>query len=376
MPDSQKNAIFIGATGQHVGKSTTCLGIISGLQKLYSRVGFIKPIGQQHVTVPDGSAVDKDVVLFREHFNLDTDYKDMSPVIVPSGFTREYLDGKISSSSLQANIKRAFQNINTSNGFTVVEGTGHLGVGSIIGLDNARIAALLGLEMIIIVSGGLGSSFDELALNLALCEKRGVKIRGVILNRVIEDKRAMILEYYQKALATEGIPLIGAIPFNMFLSTPTIADFEVLLNAPLLAGIEYRLRHFKGTRVVAGSLDSYHDEVLPSQLIITPASREDVILATLERHKSHIKTEGTNLKGGMILTGRRPPHPDMIETIQRHNVPILYAAMTSYEVMRRITTFTAKTAKEDVRKVGRAIKLVEEHLDFDIIAGKPIDTIR
>lgn len=370
MTSSSPNAIFIGATGQHVGKSTTCLGIISGLQKRYDTVGFIKPIGQQHVKVPGGPAVDKDVVLFREHFHLGAEYGDMSPVIVPPGFTRDYLDGKICNSNLRDDITTAYDHIHDNNDFTVVEGTGHLGVGSIIGLDNAQVCALLGLEMIIIVSAGLGSSFDELSLNLALCEKQGVKVRGVIVNRVIEDKRAMILEYYQKALDREGIPLVGAIPFNGYLSRPTVSDFEVLLNAPLLAGESHRLRHFKDTRVVAGSTDSYHDEVLPNQLIITPASREDIILATLERHDSLQEGEGLDLKGGMILTGRRPPRQEVIDSIQRHDVPILYAEATSYEVMRKITTFTAKTAKEDVRKVGRAIKLFEEHLDFDIITGK------
>lgn len=38
--------IFVAATRQHVGKTTTSLAIMSGLQKRFDKVGFIKPVGQ------------------------------------------------------------------------------------------------------------------------------------------------------------------------------------------------------------------------------------------------------------------------------------------------------------------------------------------
>jgi hypothetical protein len=68
--------IFIAATRQHVGKTTVSLAMMSGLKKRFNKVGFIKPVGQQHVTVrsenQDGDLrVDKDVCLVKEHFHLD-----------------------------------------------------------------------------------------------------------------------------------------------------------------------------------------------------------------------------------------------------------------------------------------------------------------
>jgi hypothetical protein len=32
----------------------------------------------------------------KEFFNLKCDYQDMSPVIIPSGYTKDYIDGKVS----------------------------------------------------------------------------------------------------------------------------------------------------------------------------------------------------------------------------------------------------------------------------------------
>jgi len=367
---NNKNAIFIAATGQNVGKSTLSLGIIAALKKRYPSVGFIKPMGQQHVRINDEIIVDKDVVLFKEHFKLKSDWKDMSPVIVPAGFTRDFIDHKVDASKLIENIETSFKKIYQENAFTVVEGTGHVGVGSILGLNNAKIAAMLGVDMVIIASGGLGSTFDELSLNIALCREHGANIRGVILNRVHDNKRAMIEEYFPKVLEKWNIPLLGIVPFNDLLNTPAIEDFETLFNAELISGKKHRYRHFQHPRLVAGSLESYMEEILPNELIITPASREDIILKTLEKHSEVRKKDGVDLEGGIILTGRQSPSQKIVETIKEHDIPTLYAPICSYDAMKMITSFIAKTRTGDTVKIERAIRLAEEYVDFNLLTTK------
>jgi len=351
------NAIFIAATGQNVGKTTLCLGIIAALQRRFGRVGFIKPIGQQHVKVED-TIVDKDAVLFKKHFKLPSSYHDMSPVILPSGFTRDFLDGKIDPKIEQQKIVDAFRTISSENDYTVVEGTGHVGVGSIVNMNNAKVASLLGIDMIIIASGGLGSSHDELALNIAMCRHYGVNVRGVILNRVLDEKRRMIIDYFPKALKHWGIPLIGCLPYSDLLSKPTMRDFENLFTTPLLAGHKHGYRHFYHNRLVAGSIEAFHDEYMQNELIITPASREDVVLAMLEKH---------DFNGGMILTGRHPPRTSIIEALKSANIPTLYAPICSYDAMGMITSFTAKIRTEDKEKVDKAIQIVENNIDFTLL---------
>lgn len=361
-----KKALFIASTGQHVGKTTACLGLFSGLQKQYTRVGFMKPIGQEHVETSTGQHVDKDVVLFKEHFNLTIDYEEMSPVLFPHGFTRDYLDGKIDHRHLAEKIKNSFNHIYSQNDFTLIEGTGNTGVGSIINLNNAQVAALLDLPVIIVASGGLGSAFDELALNKCMCESHGVKVVGVILNRVLPDKREMIIHYISKALERWNIPLVGCIPFDPFLSNPSMKDFELLFQTSLLTGEENRMRHFKQTRLVATSVDAYHDLIVPSQLVITPSSREDIILATLTKHwDMKIANPADDLEAGMILTGDHPPKQAIVEQIRRANIPMLFAPVHSYTAMKMITSFTAKIRNEDVEKVQEAIDVVESHIDFN-----------
>lgn len=348
-------AIFIGATGQNVGKTTLCLGILSGLKKRYRSVGFIKPVGQQHEEVENGILVDKDVVLFKKQFHLESDWKTMSPVLIPPGFTRDYLNGDFSTDEMEKAVVSAFQKISSENEITIVEGTGHVGVGSIINMSNAKVAAMLGIEMIIIASAGLGSSFDELTLNIALCEELGVKIKGVILNRVHQDKREMILEYMPKALDRWGIPLLGVIPFSPYLNAPSMADFEISFNTKMISGLDQKYRHFADVRLVAGSVEHFENDFNPEELVITPASREDIV-------EKGLTLIGAGKRLGFLLTSRHPPTESLIAKLKEHNVPALYAPQCSYDAMKRIVSLISKTRIDDRQKVEQAIELVEESL--------------
>lgn len=361
-------AIFVAATGQNVGKTTLCLGLLSGLKKRRSAIGYLKPVGQEHIETESGLHVDKDVLLFKTHFQLDAPAETMSPVLFPRGFTRDYLDGKVERSSLIEKIVQAFEKISSENEISVVEGTGHTGVGSIVDLNNAQVASLLKVPVILIASGGLGSSFDELCLNYTQCEKYKVPVAGVILNRVLEEKREMVQTYMAKALKRWDLPLLGCIPFDAFLSAPTMFDFEQLFDTELITGADLSLRHFHHIRLAASSVEMYQNQIAPGQLIITPASREDIILATLTRYwDAKIAHPDKDLELGMLLTGKHPPKESIIEQIKKASIPMLYVPLSGFIAMKMINTYTTKIRKGDVPKIEEAVRIVEKHIDFDAL---------
>ncbi|MEX0961645.1 MAG: AAA family ATPase [Simkaniaceae bacterium] len=364
-------AFFIASTGQHVGKTTTCLGLLSGLRKHFKKVGFIKPVGQDHLLTPGGILVDKDVSLFKNHFNLEFTYEEMSPVLFPKGFTRDYLDNKIDSQMLRSKISKSYRSIQENSDFILVEGTGHVGVGSIVNLNNADVAKLLGLKVIMIASGGLGSSFDAFMLNKICLDNAGVEIAGVILNRVLVEKRSMILNYMEKALSRYNIPILGCIPFDPFLSNPSMQDFEMLFNATLLTGEQHRMRHFRHTRLVSTSLESFRDLIIPSLLVITSATREDLILSMLQKHwESKIQHSNGQFEAGFILTGRTPPSDHIIEELKQAHIPMIYVPLQGYKAMQMITSYTVKIRTEDTEKIREAKLLVENHIDFEKLLKK------
>ena len=90
-----------------------------------------------------------------------------------------------------------------------------------------------------------GSAFDELELNRILCHQYGVRIAGVVINKVIPEKYDQTKEYMSKAMMKNwGIPLLGCIPDQPYLGCPALVDLERLFKAKLVCGEEHRLRHY------------------------------------------------------------------------------------------------------------------------------------
>jgi BioD-like phosphotransacetylase family protein len=140
-------------------------------------------------------------------------------------------------------------------------------------------------------------------------------------------------------------------------------DFEILFHTKLLSGEQYHYKHFQSIRLVATSLETFNERIFPNQLIVTPATRVDIILALIEQRRY----QDYEPQHGLILTGRHPPLPAIITKLKQAEIPSLYAAYTSFEAMRMITSFTAKIHKKDIFKVKKAIELVENNIDFSLI---------
>jgi BioD-like phosphotransacetylase family protein len=172
----------------------------------------------------------------------------MSPVVIPNGYTREYIDGKHSRADQLQRIHSSFQKIQMVSDTILVEGTGHSGVGSIIELNNAQVASELKAKVVLVGVGGLGSSFDELELNRICFEKYGVEVAGVVLNKCEPSKIPMLREYFTKLLERRwgDVPLLGLIPHNSFLAHSNLSDLRKYLDAQQLGGSAFNATHYNG----------------------------------------------------------------------------------------------------------------------------------
>src|SRR5471032_1523881 len=207
--------VFIAATRQNDGKTTTSLGLIAALQKHFPRVGYIKPVGQRFVEIEE-QKIDEDSVLMDAVYHLDCPLGDMSPIAVEPDFTRKYLQSS-NNEVLVRKIQKAFDRVAWEKDFVLCEGSGHAGVGSVFDLSNAQVAKILGAKVIIVTQGGIGKPIDEVALNQALFEKEGVEIIGVILNKVLGEKMDFITEFARRGLKRKGLELLGVIPHEQIL---------------------------------------------------------------------------------------------------------------------------------------------------------------
>lgn len=60
--------------------------------------------------------------------------------------------------------------------------------------------------------GRLPANTDLSLLVMQLCCAHGVKVRGIIMNKVVPRKLDMIRDYAEKAWSRYGIPVIACVP--------------------------------------------------------------------------------------------------------------------------------------------------------------------
>jgi BioD-like phosphotransacetylase family protein len=351
--------VFIAATRQNDGKTTTSLGLLSAMQDVYKRIGYIKPVGQRFVEIEE-QKIDEDTVLMDRVYRLNCPLVDMSPIAVEPDFTRKYLQVS-NRDALVKRIETAFDRVAWEKDFVLVEGSGHAGVGSVFDLSNAQVASVLNAKVIIVSRGGIGKPIDEVALNQALFEKEGVEIIGVILNKVIPEKMEFVCEFARRGLKRKGLELLGVIPHQRMLSSPTLSLIAEELNAEMLNGS----RHLQNLvdDVVVGAMGVQNAVRFFKQgvLLITPGDREDIIMAASN-------AAGANAQlAGIVLTGNLRPGKGVMKFIQAMDFPVLLAQDDSYEVASKVHDLTVKTRPDDTGKISLIRNLIGEHVDVEKI---------
>jgi BioD-like phosphotransacetylase family protein len=364
--------IFIAATRQDDGKTTTSLGLMAAIQKQLPRLGYIKPVGQRFVEV-EGHKIDEDSVLMRDTYEVSLPIEAMSPIAVGQRFTRDYIESEGKQApALAAHVREAFNRAAWEKDFVVIEGTGHAGVGSVFDLSNARVASLLQSKVIIVSQGGVGKPIDEIAMNLALFEKFEVEVIGVILNKVIPQKIDELLPFAKKGLARLGLPLLGFVPLNYELRKPTLNQISRELNASFVAGERFKRRRVN--RVVIGTASARNAQMYfePGSLIVTAGDRDDLIMAILASGGPGSSAESN--VAGVILTLEFPPDKALLELMRARSIPFMSTSLDSYTVASRINQMTIKTESGDKEKIDMIQQMISANVDVQRIIDEAKDS--
>jgi len=349
--------VFIAATRQNDGKTTTSLGLISALQRVYPRIGYIKPVGQRFVEIAE-QKIDEDTVLMDSVYQLNCPLVDMSPIAVEPDFTRKYLE-KANRDALVSKIQNAFDRVAWEKDFVLCEGSGHAGVGSVFDLSNAQVARVLHAKVVIVARGGIGKPIDEVALNQALFEKEGVEIIGVIINKVTLGKLDYITDFARRGLKRKGLDLLGVIPHESMLSSPGVDSIQEELKAALLNSGKQLHNVVDDVVVGAMGVNNAMRYFRQGVLLITPGDREDIILAVAAASGS---TDSAQL-AGIVLTGALRPGENVMKVIRDLPFPVLLAREDSYEVASKVHDLIVKTRPYDAEKIALIRDLIAEHVD-------------
>ncbi len=362
-PTSKCPGIYIAGTSQHSGKTLVSLGLVAALRERGLDVRYMKPVGQRTVEV-NGAHVDEDVVLINTTYGLDTDPVDCNPITIPSGFTTEFMREGRSREPLIDRIRDAYLRIAEGADLIVVEGTGHAGVGSIVGMGNAQVAAILGAGAIIVTGGGLGRPIDEFALNRTMFDQEGCRVVGMVANKFLPNKIDELKPLLANWLERAGDRLLGVIPYEPLLTELTMRQIASETDAEVIHGEEYLDRRITDCIIGAQHPHRLLESLKPGVLAIIPGDRDDLILAAISSEELSSETAGTI---GVCITGSTMPHHTVLRLIERSQAPVIAIRRGTYDVASEISDVVGKMLPSDTEKIETGQRLVKGAIDFDSV---------
>lgn len=358
--------IFIGATGQHCGKTTISLSLMHLARKKYERVGFIKPVGPKCIQYK-GFTMDIDAAMIASVYNLDEDIHLMSPLTLTHDSTKKYIDGLLSPEFPAKVIMKAVSELEKKNDFLIIEGAGHCGVGSVVGMNNAQVAKLIDAPVMIVSGGGIGSVIDSVELNLALYKDAEADVRFLMLNKINAEKKEASLHYMHKYFDKLGISVASSYNFSPTLANPTIQHVSDLLNQPLMGNQDERSRICHTIQLGSASSQRVIDLLGESTLLIVTTSRDELIVTASTLH--HIPDFKKKI-AGLVVCGKVPMSRITQQILEDSNIPYIRITDVSADVFYRLKEHVSKIGPEDTEKINLINSDAERYINFEAIDSR------
>jgi len=358
-------SILITSAEGHSGKSTIALGVLEALSHATARVGVFRPIAR--------STTERDYVLemLLDHDGVDLAYDDCIGV--------GYDDMHADPDAALARIVERYKTVEAQCDAVVILGSDYTDVGSPAELGyNARIAANLGAPVLLVVGGRaqqgqseqLGTSDPRTPADVAQIAKLSVgelrqaraELFAVVATRVDPTMLDETVEAVRD-IVPAGIEVpVWALPEDRFLVAPTVRGVMRSVDGTLVKGDEELLtREVLGVIVAAMSPANVLPRLSDGAVVVIPADRTEVLLATLLAHAS-----GTFPSlSAIVLNGPFPLPADIDRLIDGlgSRLPIIATDRDTYDTSVRIMNTRGRLAADSQRSYDTALSLFERHVD-------------
>lgn len=368
-------------TGRSVGLTSIALGLFRALEARKLRVAFYKPVAQPHQSENDPD--------LSTHF-----IRSLSPVDPPEPMSIGRARALVSENALDSLMEEViehFHQCTEGNDIVVMEGLLTLEDQPFATEINRSLARSINAEVILVSAlPGPESSLEAFERDLEIAAHayggpQRSSLAGVIINKVTPEgldqlgiqsrapwaSHALELKAFLERriphLSEKGIPLLGGIPFHDELGHLRTRDVARLLQAKVLHEGDWEHRRVAGFRLLARHVSHIFGAFRPGQILITPADRDDIILA------SALATLNGVRLAGLILTSDMEPNPRTLKLCQRaldEGLPILQVPMSSFETASALTAINTEVPADDLERINKVMDEVSHALDMDSIAAR------
>jgi phosphate acetyltransferase len=352
------HTFLIVPTGFGVGLTSISLGLVRALELAGLKVGFCKPIAQQH----DGdSGPERSSELIARTHGLKS----------PKPLERAYVERRLGDGQLDELLEEIInlhQQAAVGHDVVIVEGMVQTRQASYAGQINQQLAKSLDAEVILVSaaeSENLTELFDRIEILMQMFGgAKAPKVLGVILNKV--RYQGAVAEFTRRlpelASLQGGAPLrvLGNIPWQSQLNAPRTRDVADLLGAQVLSAGDYEQRRVQQIVLCARAVPNTVQLLKPGVLVVTPGDRDDIILAA-----SLASMNGVPL-AGLLLCSDFAPDPRIMELCQgalSAGLPVLTVATNSYDTATNLNRMNQEIPIDDRERAELVTEFVASHID-------------
>lgn len=351
-----KHIFFLAAVGVNSGLTSISLGVFRALDRKGIRVGFSKPISQNHI--PDGE-MDPSISLIK----ATTGFEPADPLALDEAerYVREnHID------DLMERIVGLVNENSEDIDVLVVEGLLPTNQNSFLGEINRAMAQALSAD-VIIVNSVKGRSFSEVDEDIELTASLyggtlAPRVIGCILNKVEGNKEEMAERVGKECSVFQNgeFRLLGCVPWNPDLPSVRVSDVAKHLNATIINAGEMGRRRVKAVALSARNISHILYIFDGGRLIVSPIDRLDILITAAYRTLDNIPIAGVVLTSGTELA------PEVMEACRpafAKGLPVLAVEMHSFETATALSRISSAIPADDIERFNTTLEFVARNLD-------------
>jgi len=340
------------------GKTATALGLAIKLRNEGLKVSYFKPLGFRKGIVKKD---DDDVFLMRKALELPFPGEVISPFTINANYlTARFIK---EDQNLLAKIKESFKKCSEGYDVVLVDGSIEPYVGRNQGLDDFSLAEIFGASILPIIRADDDFDLDQNLLYLDLWAEKKLPGIGAIFNNVSPLQVNKTSSIYKPLVEEKGYPVLGIIPRQLEISSPSVEEFFDVLNGEILAGAEHMDRIVEEVVVGTMTIDSAlsYMRKAPNKAVVTGGDRTNMALTALETSTSVI-----------ILTGGFYPDVQVLSRAEEKGVPVILVYEDTFTTLENLHSVYRSIHPQN--KV--AIDLVETTMDKYVDMKKILKQIK
>lgn len=371
--------ILLVPTGEGVGLTSACLGLVYALECQGVKAGFLKPFSQEKF--PE---IDRSTALYRHLTNSET--------VEPLSYARLIQQINLGESDeLLEDAVRLHRQIAKQHNLIIVEGLVPNSRDPFASELNATLAQALDAKVIIVSNADInkaeitakkvenqlryfgGSSSTRMA-GVLFMRTQGLSEDSAQIPVTIDPSLRLIQDtnlftaQIQKThayIGSEKLPIIGLVPFSNTLSVPRVSDLATHISAQWINKGEAAQRRVLHSSLIASNIEHELNKFVAGELIISASDRIDVLLAS-----SLANSNGIPL-AGLVLTEHHAPNAAVLAFCQsaiQHDLPILHTSLTTFETAQSLSNLSNEIPIDDTERAEQVTRFVSSHINADWIA--------